>query len=78
MTGYTEREYDSQQEVLDLTEGVAIRKILTDTWYDVYDVAWELEDGRIVAFTVGRGGGCETCGYGADENHWYILTPKAS
>jgi hypothetical protein len=72
MNGYDVQEVYSQQEALDLTVDTRIEKILTDTQYDI---AWELADGRIVAYEKGTGGGCDTCGYGGDEDHWYVLTP---
>lgn len=66
--------HDSQDHAVAATQGVAIAFIRTDT---TYDVAWELADGRIVALDISRGGGCPTCGDGAGDQSWYVLTPKA-
>ena len=75
MRGYEETEVDSQQEALDLTANTRIERVLIDS---PYDIAWELADRRIVAYKKGFGGGCDTCGYGGDEDHWYVLTPEGA
>lgn len=76
MTTYTWQECYSQSEALDLTEGVSIVKILTGGELDKGDLGWLLGDGRRVEFHYGRGGGCETCGWGGDETMWFVGTPN--
>lgn len=72
---YTEKSCGSQDAALDATADSRIKAVRTDTHYDV---AWELEDGRIVALTISTGGGCPTCGYGSGEQEWFVLTPKVT
>ena len=67
---------DSQQRVLNRTEGVGIAKILFGGALTHGDVGWELVDGRKVEYEKNKGGGCDTCGYGARGDVWHLGTPE--
>ena len=70
-------EINSQDEVMNLTEGVAMRRPLFGSDTQMGDMGWELMDGRRVERREPNGStGCDTCGYGADEGSWYIGTPS--
>lgn len=77
MTIYNWEKYDSQDEILDLTAGVAMRRPLFGSDTERGDVGWELMDGRRVERREPDGSqGCDTCGYGADRGCWFIGTPE--
>ncbi len=76
---YTWKEYRSQDEVMELTKDVAMRRPLFGSDVERGDMGWELMDGRRVERREPNGNtGCSTCGYGADEGSWYIGVPDGA